>query len=95
MLGKEVQGSTAEANAGDRADISVEDAEVVPVQQSEHLVADAVPVVVDLGDERAEMSGGLEQDVYAVVESVDVGTIGSAHHGVGSDRVQSPPVDGP
>ena len=49
--------------AGDGADVAVEDAEVVAVAEAEHAVADAVAVIVDDRDERAELIGCFEQGV--------------------------------
>ena len=79
------------ADAGNGAEVTVEDAEVVAVPPGEHPVADAEPPVVDERDERAELPGRLRARWWARrLRSAGVGAADGAHHDVGAGLAVGP-----
>lgn len=89
----EVDGDGCRVGADNAPEVAVEDPEVVPVVEAEHPVADAVPALVDDGDEGTKRAARLEQCVCSIVEVGNVAVVHRSHDGVATVGVQLQPVE--
>src|SRR5581483_6028809 len=79
--------------AGDLGEVTVEDAEVIPVVKGEHPVPDAEALLVDRRDDLAEGSGRFEQRVGAAVEVPNIAAMDCTHDRVSPCGTMRPPVE--